>query len=604
MKLRRVTIEGFRSFAERTDYEFSERAGLFLVQGENGAGKSSFWDAVCWCFYGKTARGISGPHVESWHGDGRMLVAVDVEVDGKVVEIVRHRGPIRLTVDGGSAEQEVVDDLLAMDYARFLHVVLMGQFGTLFPDLRPTARLDLISDVLALDLWTRASKEAGKVAGEFEDEKNGWHRKVAGLGDRRLAKLDSLGGLEERAEAWEALSDQAHDEAVDRLDEARRQEAQEQAGERRAAGEVREAEDRLEAAERALDSLRKRLSREKENEAGLVERASAASKALSKARAADDAAADLQGATCPTCSQEVPDEAIEPVLARTEKEVAGADREYGEAEGLLSKAKREVARLREIMREEGERADRLGEAVAEAKKKLDGARRRVAKAREDRSAAEENLSRASNAENPYEDDIEAHGKDVAELDVEIEKAEIAYYDATTNYDFAREWPTLFKRLRLWVVDRTLDELAIHVNSSLVELGLRGWGIEFVVERENASGGTTRGFEILVHAPGSPRGVPWEGWSGGEIQRLRIACALGFANLIRSRMPSAPDFEVWDEPTAHLSRRGVEDLVALMDDRASDRQVWLVDHRALDSGAFDETLTISKTPNGTQLEILR
>jgi len=188
-----------------------------------------------------------------------------------------------------------------------------------------------------------------------------------------------------------------------------------------------------------------------------------------------------------------------------------------------------------------------------------------------------------------------------DLENELLEAEVAMFDASSLKDMAEDWPKLFKELRLWVVDEALDELEIHVNSSLVELGLKDWQLEFTVERETASGSISRGFEIIVRSPESPAGVPWETWSGGETQRLRIACAVGFASLIRSRMPSPPDFEVWDEPTAHLNTEGVEDLVAFMDERAEDRQVWIVDHRMLDSGHFDQTFTVTKTKNGSRIE---
>jgi DNA repair exonuclease SbcCD ATPase subunit len=201
-----------------------------------------------------------------------------------------------------------------------------------------------------------------------------------------------------------------------------------------------------------------------------------------------------------------------------------------------------------------------------------------------------------------------HTETVASLRAEVleyqrkhEAAELRFYDAVTNVDLAKDWPQRFKELRLWLIDEALDELSVHVNSSLIELGLAEWSIEFVVEKETARGNIARGFDLLVRSPNSPDGVPWEGWSGGETQRLRIACAVGFANLIRSRMPSSPEFEVWDEPTAHLNTTGVEDLVAFMAHRAEHRQIWMVDHRALDSGAFTETLTVVKDHDGSRVE---
>ena len=74
MKLELVRIRGFRTFTEDVEYEFPE-GGFHLVMGRNDAepklganrtGKSTFWDAVCWCGWGKTARKLSGPSVDAW----------------------------------------------------------------------------------------------------------------------------------------------------------------------------------------------------------------------------------------------------------------------------------------------------------------------------------------------------------------------------------------------------------------------------------------------------------------------------------------------------------------------------------------------------------
>jgi len=62
-------------------------------------------------------------------------------------------------------------------------------------------------------------------------------------------------------------------------------------------------------------------------------------------------------------------------------------------------------------------------------------------------------------------------------------------------------------------------------------------------------------------------------------------------------------EVWDEPTAHLSVQGVEDLLDFMYDRAHNdgKQLWLVDHRSLDAGYFDGGVTVAKTEFGSTIE---
>ncbi|MFD1723083.1 AAA family ATPase, partial [Amnibacterium endophyticum] len=58
MRIRRLVVEGFGPFARRQEIDFAalEAAGLFLITGRTGSGKSSVLDAVCFALYGGAPR--------------------------------------------------------------------------------------------------------------------------------------------------------------------------------------------------------------------------------------------------------------------------------------------------------------------------------------------------------------------------------------------------------------------------------------------------------------------------------------------------------------------------------------------------------------------
>ncbi len=58
MRIERLVIEGFGPFASRQEIDFAplDEAGLFLITGRTGSGKSSILDAICFALYGTAPR--------------------------------------------------------------------------------------------------------------------------------------------------------------------------------------------------------------------------------------------------------------------------------------------------------------------------------------------------------------------------------------------------------------------------------------------------------------------------------------------------------------------------------------------------------------------
>jgi DNA repair exonuclease SbcCD ATPase subunit len=169
-----------------------------------------------------------------------------------------------------------------------------------------------------------------------------------------------------------------------------------------------------------------------------------------------------------------------------------------------------------------------------------------------------------------------------------------------KYDATIYWVSGFKRVRLFVIEETLRQLEVEVNNSLTSLGLVDWSIEFDVERENKSGGVTKGFVVFIRCPSNPEPVRWESWSGGETQRLQLAGDFGLANLIMMQAGLTNTIEFYDEPSNHLSDEGVNDLAETLHQRALDdgKTIWLVDHRMPEFGDFKAKLEVVKTETGS------
>ena len=63
LKIKRVEMQGFKSFCERTELRFNGH-GIAAVVGPNGCGKSNISDAICWVLGEQSAKSLRGTRME------------------------------------------------------------------------------------------------------------------------------------------------------------------------------------------------------------------------------------------------------------------------------------------------------------------------------------------------------------------------------------------------------------------------------------------------------------------------------------------------------------------------------------------------------------
>ena len=184
MRLHDLTISAFGPFAgtERVDFAALSDAGLFLINGPTGAGKTSVLDAVCFALYGR-APGARGD-LRSQHAppDRAPEVVLDVTIRGRRFKITRSPRWERPKLRGtGMTEQkpkvllqewrdgawetwstrfdeagQLVGDLLGMSADQFCQVALLPQ-GDFAAFLRADAdkRRTVLEKLFATEVFTQ-----------------------------------------------------------------------------------------------------------------------------------------------------------------------------------------------------------------------------------------------------------------------------------------------------------------------------------------------------------------------------------------------------------------------------------------------------------------
>ncbi len=230
MRLHQLTVTAFGPFAgtERVDFDELNTAGLFLLTGPTGAGKSSLLDAVCFALYG-TVPGVRGVKtLKSQHAssEARPEVELDVTVQGRrfVVRrtpewtrpkkrgdgVLSEKASASIMETTGGTEQllssraaevgHLVTSLMGMNAAQFQQVALLpqGEFQT-FLRASSQERHDVLQHLFRTDRFaaieTWVNEHSRRLRDEAGEGEAAVRRLVDTVADRVGAEVpDELGG--------------------------------------------------------------------------------------------------------------------------------------------------------------------------------------------------------------------------------------------------------------------------------------------------------------------------------------------------------------------------------------------------------------------------
>lgn len=192
----RLCLEGFLSYRDRTEFDFSS-SRLWMLCGPNGAGKSSVFDALRFVIYGAHRAGKQNAEMLVHHESTRLRVEADLQLGENVFRLVRTLGrsgarptwQVRQKI--GDEWRDVPETAMKIDYERWVaaHIGLSDEAfcaavylsqghadAILNPD--PQARYDLLSQLVDLRVyegWHERAEERRLLArAAFQDARHRW----------------------------------------------------------------------------------------------------------------------------------------------------------------------------------------------------------------------------------------------------------------------------------------------------------------------------------------------------------------------------------------------------------------------------------------------
>ena len=168
-KLKKVIYKNIMSVGAAPITIELDKVQKTLVTGKNGAGKSTFLEAITFALFGKPFRDVKKGQLVNSSNKKDLLVELWMEFDGKEYYIKRGQKPnvFEISVNGkpldesASAKdfQEQFEQLIGMSYSSFKQVVVLGTAGyTPFMGLSTPARRKLVEDLLEVSILAEMDK--------------------------------------------------------------------------------------------------------------------------------------------------------------------------------------------------------------------------------------------------------------------------------------------------------------------------------------------------------------------------------------------------------------------------------------------------------------
>ncbi len=166
IKFKRVRWKNFLSTGNSFTEIQLDRSASTLIVGENGAGKSTILDAICFALFGKPFRSINKPQLVNSINGKNCIVEIDFTIGKKSYNIIRGIKPaifeIRcdnsiLNQDAASRDYQKIleEQILKLNFKSFTQIVILGSASfTPFMQLPPAHRREIIEDILDIQIFT------------------------------------------------------------------------------------------------------------------------------------------------------------------------------------------------------------------------------------------------------------------------------------------------------------------------------------------------------------------------------------------------------------------------------------------------------------------
>lgn len=606
VRFKSMKMSNFMQF-EDAQAEFDNK-GLVLIEGfnhddvstdSNESGKSTIADALLWCLFDRTTKGLGKDEVIRW-GSTEAHVLVSLEVDGVAYSISRSRKKGKQVLRIFDAEEkditphdqrtatETVANILGVSYEQFMLLVVMAQgFDTKFSALNDTDRKETLEAFLGLGVYDKARILVMDSIRELDME-------ARTIDDRALR----AGSAKHTAEAQLNIANQERD---------------------RAAAEDRDERVRLETeisqAEAYVPQWRVTITAADKNYYDAAQAAKAADRAASDAKSLfehrksdydrmtaeyskqHELLAQYQTAqlTCPTCQQALPESQRQAAVDRQTQVLT-------ELYADLSRRAEELNTLSEQLLPADEEAKRAHEALRAANDELRNLTSQFAALDAHLKSLRSQHEKTANTVERFDLLIRKSEEVIAAATADMTRAQadkIAYQQKRHELSFWLEAyePTGIRSHLLRTVVNYLNDY-LHSMSQTITGGT--WTVQLSSTRElKSKKEAVNKLDILV----LPRGESYKSGSGGKRRKIDLLLNLAVARLAHKTSGFSCNIRIADEVLDNLDFTASQYALRLLDDMTAEGgTILLISHDDRIKSTIPNVWTVTRRGGVSTLEV--
>lgn len=539
----KINIEGFASIGN-LDLPLNQ-TGTTIIRAANGFGKSSVLNALIWCLYGKTAKGISqvntwdsvkpkeyhGTKVQVFFRDDKHSYSV-IRCQSYSLEVLEAKGANRLIflVDADVVNlrtkpdiQKEIEKTLKMSYDLFMNTIMFGQGMQRMIQASGSDQKALFEEIFDLNYLTKAKKIAQEEYKECQEKISDLQISISAAKKQIESYTNSLKSIKEEDEQWET----------------------------RQKNKIKRYTDFINASTKELSELRPRIEDPQEYRAKIEElenRIEKYEEMYDKAeRASEEPLSELVNKIIKWLQMDDKDKALK-YLRNIRSQFATMEKCNSSLRVFRKDLQEARIKLRDI------------------EKSIDK-ERRIKKQIQDYKAFLEETQKEkkprSKSTKEFKKEIEYQKEQVRNLDSQVKPLVIK----RDNYKWAVDDPLSNNGIKAFLFESSLDSL----NDILKEYSeILGFNIQFGVDMESAR------KDFVVHINFEGEDVKYEELSGG--QKQLVAVAMAFA--MNESMYQANHINVTflDEVFESLSSDNVELVCALIRKIYKERTLFLITHQ--------------------------